>query len=193
MIRTLWVIGLLMILMSCQVEMQEELINIGQANDQSRIESDFLLICKELPIVDLPFTVYCENCCKHPELILEQRKINNYLPEGYSLIGVVNINDAFITLLTSYSVDLIIPAILTLDLNGKIIGEKVFLGGYCGNDFEYRGQNYFSITSDLTLIEIDTSYYFKRDTETLDIIDTIKVDIETKKFKLNKQGELESI
>ena len=191
--KKLKIICLFVLLFSCQTQIEKPLTKNKSDNDHLKNESEFLLICKNLPVVNLPFSVYCENCCSHPQLSSEQEKINSYLPEGSSIVGLIDLNDSFATLLTTYPADLIIPAVITFDFNGNKIDEEVFLGGYCGNDLEFRGQNHFSISSDLTLIEKDTSYYFKRDSESLDILDTIKTEIETKKYKMNKRGEIKSL
>jgi hypothetical protein len=159
-----------------------------QEIDSRKFKSDFEKLCKSLPNINIPYSIYCEECCVHPELTENQNLINQYLPEGSSFMGVIEINDDYVSLLTTYPADWIIPAVVVINLDGEIVDEEIFLGGYCGNDFGYIRKQYFHINNKVELLEIDTSYRISYDEETFEIVDTTKTQIENKKFKIDKNG-----
>jgi hypothetical protein len=168
-------------------------VNLQVAIQSEPIESEFQKLCKTLPKVNLPYSVYCVDCCSQPKLTDRQSDIIAYLPEGSTFVGVIESNNNYISLLVTYPADWIIPAVIVLTKDGNLIDEKVFLGGYCGNDYGYIGKQYFFISENIELLEIDTAYYVRYNEETYDIIDTTKIEIQNKKFSIGKNGKINAI
>ncbi len=161
--------------------------NKNEVSEDQQGKTAFQEICATLPTVDLPFSVYCENCCEHPEPSV-QASIRNYLPDGSSFVGIIEQTDEFISVLATYPADRIIPAVVVFDLEGTKIDEEVFLGSYCGSDYEYLGKQYFYINSARDLIEIDSMFTLKVDPKTFETLDTTKTEIDVKKFKIGAKG-----
>lgn len=150
-------------------------------------KSPFQEVCATLPKVNLPFSVYCENCCEHPESSY-QRVIQRYLPEGSVFVGIIEQTDEFISILTTYPADMIIPAVVVFDIEGEKIDEEVFLGGYCGSDYGYFSKQYFYIPNERDLVEIDSMFTLDVDPETFKTRDTTKTETEVKKFTISAKG-----
>ncbi|NVK66731.1 MAG: hypothetical protein HWE22_19215 [Flavobacteriales bacterium] len=159
--------------------------NTQPVSDQA--ETAFQQLCTSLPIVELPFSMYCEDCCAHPDTSI-QRKIQHYLPEGSSFMGIIEQNDDFISVLTTYPADWIIPAVVVYNSEGEKIDEEIFLGGYCGSDFGFMSRQYFYINTSRELLEIDSIFTLEIDPETFETIDTTKTEIKIKKFQINASG-----
>lgn len=182
---------LLLILFSCANNQEKKVavsINDEQPTESIKFKSEFVQLCLTLPKMDLPFSVYCTECCAYPTLSEEQQMVKRYLPEGASFIGVIDINEAYISVLASYPADMIIPTVVVFDLKGEIIDEEFFLGGYCDTDYGYLGKQYFYIHNKTEIVEIDTVYLVSYDEETFHISDTTKTEIERKKFRISPKG-----
>lgn len=190
-----YIFVLSMLILSCKTAEKQALDishsatpEIEQASEKPK--SEFQQVCESLPRIELPFELYCEDCCFHPNLTLVQSKIWKYLPEGSSPMGVIELNDDYISLLITYPADWVIPAVIVLDKNGNLIDEEVFLGGYCGSDYQFLSRQYFYIHSSTELQEIDSLFHVRYNEETFDIIDTVKTEIDLKSFKVGANGIL---
>lgn len=149
--------------------------------------SAFWQVCSTLPKVELPYSVYCEDCCVQADTA-SQQKMRDFLPEGSALVGIIEQTDAFISVLVTYPADWIIPAVVVLNQEGEKIDEEVFLGGYCGSDYGYMSRQYFYINSSRDLMEIDSVFTLTLDSETFKTLDTTKTEIEVKKFEISTEG-----
>ncbi|TNE53829.1 MAG: hypothetical protein EP338_09885 [Bacteroidetes bacterium] len=183
----------ILLLSSCNTseksDQQEPLTSEEKQEEQLVVtKSAFQKLCEKLPEIQLPYSVYCEKCCVHPKLAKEQTEIKKYLPEGTSFVGIIEINENYISMLITHAADWIIPAVIVLDIDGKLIDEEIFLGGYCGSDYEYIGKQYFFIDSPTQLREVDTSLQVNYHEETFDIKDTLMIEIVTKNFKIDPKG-----
>lgn len=157
------------------------------------LESDFLVLCDSLPKIELPFELYCEECCLHPDLSSLQSKIIDYLPEGSSFLGIIEVNEDYVSILVTYAADWSIPAVIVFTSNGYIIDKEVFLGGYCGSDYGFLSKQYLFINSSTELLEIDSLLHLTYEEETFEIKDTIKLEIETKAFNIDRNGIKKSL
>lgn len=190
-ILTLLILG---ILLGCTNSNNNKTLNYDSkdlTNDNKTIENiDFQEFISLLPKVNLPYLIYCENCCDHPEIDNENKLIKKYLPEGSSLVGLVSIKEEFVVVLVTYPADMIIPSIVIYNLNGDKIDEKNFLTNWCGQDFDFLGLQYLLIDNDLMISSIDTSYSFKMDSITNEIIDTANIEVSKKYFYMDKNGKI---
>ncbi|MBK6527144.1 MAG: hypothetical protein IPG07_17300 [Crocinitomicaceae bacterium] len=178
---------LLLVFSSCTVsngEVQED------TSLKRVVDNDFLSLVRSSPKIELPFSMYCEDCCGQQADAVLSKKMGSYLPEGSSLIGVIMQTDSLVVLLASYAADWIIPAVTVHNLSGDLIDEKVFMGEWCGTDFGYFGKQYFTISQDFVFTEIDTSFTFLMDSVTYDIIDTLRTEIVHTKFVISNSGIL---
>jgi hypothetical protein len=149
--------------------------------------SEFWEICSTLPKVELPYSVYCEDCCVQADTT-SQRKMRDFLPEGSAFVGIIEQTDAFVSALLTYPADWIIPAVVVFNREGEKIDEEVFLGGYCGSDYGYMSRQYFYINDARDLMEIDSVFTLTLDPETFKTLDTTKTEIEVKKFEISAKG-----
>lgn len=196
--RIFYIITLSIIVASCKTTEPQKAHHLesATANPEAPVresKSEFQVVCESLPKIDLPFELYCEDCCLQPKLTDEQAKIWTYLPEGSSFMGVIELNEDYISLLTTYPADWVIPAVIVLDKNGNLIDEEVFLGGYCGSDYQFLSRQYFYIHSSTELQEIDSLFHVRYNEETFDIIDTVKTEINLKSFKVSATGITKSV
>ncbi|MFZ7132992.1 MAG: hypothetical protein ACOWWR_11595, partial [Eubacteriales bacterium] len=76
------------------------------------------------------------------------------------------------------------------DSLGQLTGEMNFMTNLCGEDFEYLNRSQFVINQDLTFQTSDTTYYFKLDTASMEIIDTIKIEVTEKAFFIDNSGKI---
>lgn len=162
------------------------------ANSREADKIRFSDLCRRLPDVRLPFEVSCENCCVQPQLAGEQLQISNYLPEGVSFSGIIEINSRFVSILGTYSADSVIPVVITFDLSGTVTDEKVFLERSCGNDSASIEKQYFYIRNSRELLEVDTLYFVKYDSE-YNVTDTIRTEIEDKQFVITSEGKIKPL
>ena len=156
----------------------------------TQISNDFQDFVETLPIIRLPYEMYCEDCCGRLDYNYNDTRLQKYLPNGSSLIGVVFKNPHYIGILVSYPSDMIIPAVVIYDVSGRKIDEKSFLTHWCGRDVDLDGRQHFIIHDDATFSEIDTTYTFALDS-TNAIFDTLKTEISRKDFKVDNSGKLQ--
>jgi hypothetical protein len=193
--RLLIIILLSAILMSCSKGTKNSLtdkVDSIKVIDQDTVYSkdEFMSLVELLPKVNLPFEIYCEKCCDHPEFDRDNELVKKYIPEGANPVGLIFKNENHVGVLATYAGDMLIPAVLIFDLTGRKTDEKTFMTGWCGRDIDYLGLQYFKINIDLTLNSTDTSYSFILDDKTQEIIDTVKTEILTTDFYVSADGKI---
>ena len=160
--------------------------DLVQVNDENEFKKYISLI----PLLELPYVTSCENCCNHSELDDNDPLIRKFKPEGSSIVGLIQKNDERIVLLVTYPADQLVPSVKVYDPNGRLSDEMNFMTNLCGEDFEFLNRSQFIISKDLTFQTFDTAYYFKLDTASLEIIDTISTEITIKAFCIDGSGKL---
>jgi hypothetical protein len=179
-------------LLSCSKDRSTS-TNEGTVNDDQipphSSPGDFNAFLDAIPKISLPYEVYCEKCCEHPKLNAD---VKNYLPEGATLVGLIFKNETHAGVLATYAGDMLIPAVVVFDLNGNKVDEKTFMSQWCGLDLanDFAGLQYFRINNDLTLNETDTTYTFARHRVSKEILDTVKMEIESKTFYIDSAGKI---
>jgi len=152
-------------------------------------KGEFMKLVALLPKVNLPFEVYCEKCCEHLPMSLDEELAEKYLPEGASPVGLIFSNERYTGILVTYPADILVPAVVVYDSTGKKTDEKTFFTA-CGWDVDYLGLEYFRINADLTLNSTDTSYSFSIDNKTQEIVDTVKTEIVSTDYYINANGKI---
>lgn len=157
----------------------------SESSTSKQNNDEFAQFVSMLPQLSLPYEVYCEKCCGHPDLDYESDLIKKYKPEGSSPVGLIFKDEKHVAILVTYAGDMLIPAVVVFDFNGNKIDEKNFMTGWCDRDYDFKQSQYFKINVDHTLNETDTAYYFSINTETDEIIDTTKIEISNKNFYIS--------
>lgn len=161
-----------------------------ETNTPLREDSIFLRTCTELIKIDLPLFFDCNNLCCNPCKLNSNQQvvISQYLPEGLSFVGVLEI-DKFITLLGSYNADNLIPVIITLDLTGKVINEKAFHTGYCGElEKNYKSYQSLLIDRNLQITYKDSSVTDKIETINGETVISNWVELKKEHYIINEFG-----
>lgn len=157
--------------------------------DTTLSKSEFGRLVKQLPKVNLPFAIYCEKCCDHPDFDREENLIKKYIPEGANPVGLVFENEKYVGVLATYVGDMLIPAVIIFDSEGRKTDEKTFMTSWCGRDIDYLRLQYFRINKDLTMNSTDTTYSFTLD-DNQEIVDTVETEILTEDFYLSTDGKI---
>jgi hypothetical protein len=153
-------------------------------------DSDFQKFISLLPKIELPYRVYCADCCKHPEILLPP-ELEKYKPAGSQIIGVIFNNEKYVGLLTTFAADMLIPTVsIYSNHTGELKSQKSFIGGWCDRDFDFMQKEYFNISTEGILSEIDTSYYFEMDSLSQEIIDTTKIELKAERYVVNGDGKI---
>lgn len=149
--------------------------------------ADFL---SALPRIKLPYEVYCEKCCDHPDLEKYADLVSRYVPEGATVVGLIFQNERHAGILVTYAADMFIPSVVVYDKTGKITSEEKFLTAWCGRDVDYVGLQYLTITSEKSIVETDTSYSLEIDSLASKILDTTKTEVSRKNFFVDNDGRI---
>jgi hypothetical protein len=186
------IIGLVTsILFSCSTGIKE---NVTNNVDSTGIEftkettTEFTRAISVLPQLTLPFQIYCEKCCDMSKVDQENESIRKFIPAGTGLVGIINKNDKHVAILTTFAADMIVPVVRVYDLNGKQLSEQGFMTGWCGRDVDFLGKQYFTIGTDMTLSDIDSSYSFEMDSTYVTILDTHKIEVRRIQYRVNEDG-----
>jgi len=179
-----------LISMSCCATEKKQNEVVTEATTKQVVNNEFLEYVSLLPKIELPFEANCENCCDHLARSFENELFEKFKPEGSNIAGLVEKANDRVVILVTYPADIIMPSIKVYDLSGKLTGEMNFMTSYCGADFGYYGTQYFKIDRDISLTEIDTSYYMTMDSLDYHIIDTTKIEVTRKDFRINAKGEI---
>lgn len=186
-----FLLALILLVFSCgKTENKESVQNNSAVSQKAATDPDFTRFLSLLPKVSLPFEATCDNCCVHPVVDYENELIKRFTPAGSRIVGLVRRNQENAVILVTYPADIVFPSIKVYDLTGKLLDEESLMTNYCGADFEFLGKQSFRINADYSITAIDTSYHFKMDTVSYEIIDTVKIDITEKKFMITEAGSI---
>jgi hypothetical protein len=117
------------------------------------------------------------------------RLSRKFIPGGTGLVGLIERNESYISLLTTFAADGLVPVVRVYDLNGKQISERSFMTDYCGRpEPEYLQTQHFRIGADKVLSETDSSFTFLVDSTYSTIFDTTKIEISETRYHMNKAG-----
>lgn len=152
-------------------------------------DSDFQKFISLIPKVELPYQVYCSDCCNHPEIELPA-ELEKYKPAGSQIVGVIFNNEKYVGVLTTFAADMIIPTVNVYNQNGELISKQNFMADWCDRDYDFMQKQYFNISKEGVLSEIDTAYYFEMDSITQKIIDTTKIEFAEMNYFLNNDGKI---
>lgn len=153
--------------------------------------TEFIECISVLPEIEMPYQVYCEDCCMHPDLEGDTEKLISYLPEGSTPVGILSMDENFVTVLVTYAADWFVPSVVVFDRNGEVLSQESFLSDWCGRGIDYINNQYLLIDEDLTITEIDTAYNLNFDFDLGEVIDTIDMDVVKDSFIINQDGIIE--
>jgi hypothetical protein len=162
----------------------------SERQEISNVDNEFDNYLDLLPRLNLPFETNCERCCDHPNGDYDNALINKFKPEGAAIVGLVDRTRNRAIILVTYPADMLIPSLKVYNLNGKLTGDMTFMTSYCGGEPGYYGKQFFRITSALSLIQIDSTYHLTIDSVDYHTIDTTKVEITRKDYKINDKGQI---
>lgn len=183
-------IAIVLLGLTCCTTEKKKIEVVQEVQIKPTWNKEFLEFVSLLPKIKLPFKATCENCCDDLGIDFKHALVEKFKPHGSNLVGLVDKTDNQAVILVTYPADAIIPSVKVYDMNGKLTGDMTFLTGYCGGDAEYYGKQFFSINSDLSFNQIDTSYYLTLDSVDYQTRDTTKIEITKKKFIINDKGQI---
>lgn len=169
---------------------KEKQIENAEIQEVKTDDSEFSKYLDLIPNVELPFETNCERCCDHAQIDYDNEVIKRFRPEGTTIVGLVSRTKDRAIILVTYPADMIIPSLKVFDSNGKLTGDMTFMTSYCGGEPGYYGRQFFRINPDLTLSQIDTSYHMTVDSVDYHTLDTTKIEIVKKEYKVNNKGEI---
>lgn len=158
--------------------------------DTMMVDNEFTRYLDLLPIIPLPFETDCERCCDHPEIDYDNELVIKFKPELATVVGLISRTKNRSVILVTYPADVLVPSLKVYDANGKLTGDMTFMTSYCGGEPGYYGTQFFRIASDLKMSQIDTSYYMAFDTVSYQTLDTTKIEITKKEYKINNKGKI---
>lgn len=153
-------------------------------------ENEFTKYLDLLPTLTLPFETNCEKCCDHLKMDYDNELINKFKPEGTAIVGLVSRTENRAIILVTYPADMIIPSLKVYDLKGNLTGDMTFMTSYCGGEPGFYSRQFFRINADISLSQIDTLYETTFDSLTYHTLDTTKIEITKKNFRVNEKGEI---
>lgn len=182
------VVVLILIVLCCCVP--EKKHSTAEKHNTPIITDDFEKFLDNLPRVALPFQTNCEQCCYNPSVDHEDELLKKYLPEGTTLVGLVERTSDRAVILVTYAGDMFIPSLQVYDMTGNVTGDMEFLTAYCGGEPGFYGRQFLQIDKDLSISQIDSSYYMTVDSINYITIDTTNVEITKKRFTIDKDGKI---
>jgi hypothetical protein len=110
------------------------------------------------------------------------------------LVGLIEKTNDWVVVLFTYPGDILVPSLIVYTMKGEILSKEDFLRYSCGGgDMGYYYKQYFRINPDLSIIQIDTTYFMKVDSVTYEDIDTTKIEINRTDFTINNKGEITNV
>jgi hypothetical protein len=154
-------------------------------------ENDFDKFTGDIPLMSLPFSSTCESCCNISESKIDSALNSKFNPENYLIVGQFPINKEFLGILYAGQADFLVPILITYDKTGNKVAEEVFLSHtHCGQILDNYGASFVSIDKQFEIIERDTNLVFLLDTTDFSIKDTIEININLRKFKIENSGKI---
>lgn len=142
-----------------------------------------------LPQLQLPLDVNCETCCPRAAVDDDHPLVQQFKPEGSSLVGLIDKTPDHVIILTMYPADIMVPVVTVYNPEGTLLAKMDFLTSYCGGDVDLYSKNRLTITRDMHFVQTDTTYYFEVDSAQQQVLDTTEIDIARKVWAIDKKGQ----